>query len=53
MGGRARVHRLADVRAGVGQPEQHQRVDEHLGDRVDLLVEERPGEQERAVGRER
>ena len=38
---------------GVGEPEQHHGVDEHLGDRVGLLVEEGPRQQQRAVGLER
>ena len=39
--------------AGVGEPEEHYRVGQHLADRVCLLVEQRPRQQQRAVGLER
>ena len=48
----ARVDDLADVRAGVGEAHEHDVARDHLLDRVELLVEQRPLEHDPAVGLE-
>ena len=44
VGGQARVAELADVRAGVGQPDEHPLAAEQPGDRLGIVVRERRAE---------
>ena len=53
IGGCAGVHRLADVRAGVGEPYEHFGLGEHLPDGIDALVQKRPREEQPAIRLER
>ena len=51
--GDAGVHGLTDVGTGVGEPHHDLRCQEDLADRLDVLVDQRPREQDRAIGLER